>query len=175
MENASGLQAEAVILGVDPGLNITGYGLIQAGQENPQLLEAGVVRGGRRTLLEQRLKNIHDGVSEVIRQHRPMAIAVEELYSHYRMPRTAIMMGHARGVICLAAAQHEIPVYHYAATQIKKVLTGNGRATKQQMQNAICREFGLATPPEPADVADALAIALCHHYLGRNSQLGNAC
>ena len=175
MENASGLQAEAVILGVDPGLNITGYGLIQAGQENPQLLEAGVVRGGRRTLLEQRLKNIHDGVSEVIRQHRPIAIAVEELYSHYRMPRTAIMMGHARGVICLAAAQHEIPVYHYAATQIKKVLTGNGRATKQQMQNAICREFGLATPPEPADVADALAIALCHHYLGRNSQLGNAC
>ncbi len=175
MENASGLQAESVILGVDPGLNITGYGLIQAGQENPQLLEAGVVRGGRRTLLEQRLKNIHDGVSEVIRQHRPMAIAVEELYSHYRMPRTAILMGHARGVICLAAAQHETPVYHYAATQIKKVLTGNGRATKQQMQNAICREFGLATPPEPADVADALAIALCHHYLGRNSQLGNAC
>ncbi len=175
MENASGLQAESVILGVDPGLNITGYGLIQAGQENPQLLEAGVVRGGRRTLLEQRLKNLHDGVSEVIRQHRPMAIAVEELYSHYRMPRTAILMGHARGVICLAAAQHETPVYHYAATQIKKVLTGNGRATKQQMQNAICREFGLATPPEPADVADALAIALCHHYLGRNSQLGNAC
>ncbi|MEE2686594.1 MAG: crossover junction endodeoxyribonuclease RuvC [Planctomycetota bacterium] len=175
MENASGLQAESVILGIDPGLNITGYGLIQAGQENPQLLEAGVVRGGRRTLLEQRLKKIHDGVSEVIRQHRPMAIAVEELYSHYRMPRTAIMMGHARGVICLAAAQHEIPVYHYAATQIKKVLTGNGRATKQQMQNAICHEFGLATPPEPADVADALAIALCHHYLGRNSQLGNAC
>lgn len=175
MENASGLQAESVILGVDPGLNITGYGLIQAGQENPQLLEAGVVRGGRRTLLEQRLKNIHDGVSEVIRQHRPMAIAVEELYSHYRMPRTAIMMGHVRGVICLAAAQHEIPVYHYAATQIKKVLTGNGRATKQQMQNAICREFELTTTPEPADVADALAIALCHHYLGRNSQLGNAC
>ncbi|MDP7204818.1 MAG: crossover junction endodeoxyribonuclease RuvC, partial [Pirellulaceae bacterium] len=120
-------------------------------------------------------KNIHDGVSEVIRQHRPVAVAVEELYSHYRMPRTAILMGHARGVICLAAAQHEIPVYHYAATQIKKILTGNGRATKQQMQNAICREFGLATPPEPADVADALAIALCHHYLGRNSQLGNAC
>ena len=175
MENASGLQAESVILGIDPGLNITGYGLIQAGQENPQLLEAGVVRGGRRTLLEQRLKNIHDGVSEVIRQHRPIAIAVEELYSHYRMPRTAIMMGHARGVICLAAAQHEIPVYHYAATQIKKILTGNGRATKQQMQNAICREFGLTTTPEPADVADALAIALCHHYLGRNSQLGNAC
>lgn len=175
MENASGPQAESVILGVDPGLNISGYGLIQVGQENPQLLEAGVVRGGRRVLLEQRLKNIHDGVSEVIRQHRPMAIAVEELYSHYRMPRTAILMGHARGVICLAAAQHEIPVYHYAATQIKKVLTGNGRATKQQMQNAICREFGLATPPEPADVADALAIALCHHYLGRNSQLGNAC
>ena len=84
-------------------------------------------------------------------------------------------MGHARGAICLAAAQHDVPVFHYAATQIKKILTGHGRASKQQVQDAICREFGLATAPEPADVADALAIALCHHYLGRHTTIGNAC
>ena len=173
--NNTGTQAGPVILGVDPGLNITGYGLIRVGQEDPQLLEAGVVRGGRRKPLEQRLKEIHEGICEVIEQHQPHAVAVEELYSHYKMPRTAILMGHARGAICLAAGQHEIPVFHYAATQIKKILTGNGRASKKQMQDAICHEFSLATAPEPADVADALAIALCHHYLGRNNTIGNAC
>ncbi len=76
-------------------------------------------------------------------------------------------MGHARGVICLAAARQEVPVVHYAATQVKRMLTGNGRAPKSQMQLAICRELGLPQPPEPPDIADALAVALCHHYLGR--------
>jgi crossover junction endodeoxyribonuclease RuvC len=112
------------------------------------------------------LAEIHDGVSEVLDAFRPQAMAIEELYMHYERPRTAILMGHARGVICLAAAQRRIPVMHYAATQIKKILTGNGRAPKSQMQNAICQQLGLASPPRPADVADALAIALCHHYLG---------
>ena len=77
-------------------------------------------------------------------------------------------MGHARGVICLAASQSDIPLYHYASTKIKKVLTGNGRASKEQMQAAICREFNLSEPPEPNDVADALAIALCHAYLDKD-------
>src|SRR5690606_8238111 len=97
----------------------------------------------------------------------PDAMALEELYSHYERPRTSILMGHARGVICLAAARAEIPVTHYSATQIKKVLTGNGRAPKSQVQLAIQRELQLDAVPEPPDVADALAIALCHHYLGR--------
>jgi crossover junction endodeoxyribonuclease RuvC len=92
-------------------------------------------------------------------------MAIEELYSHYRQPRTALLMGHARGVICLAAAQAGIPVIHYPATQIKRVLTGSGRAPKSQVQRAIQHELGLAELPEPPDVADALAIALCHHYL----------
>jgi crossover junction endodeoxyribonuclease RuvC len=76
-------------------------------------------------------------------------------------------MGHARGVICLAAAGVDVPVMHYAATQVKRLLTGNGRAPKSQMQLAICRELRLSKPPEPPDVADALAIALCHHFLAR--------
>ena len=95
------------------------------------------------------------------------AMALEELYSHYERPRTAILMGHARGVICLAAAAAKIPVLSYSATQVKRLLTGNGRAPKSQMQRAICHEFGLSAPPEPPDVADAMAIALCHHYLHR--------
>jgi crossover junction endodeoxyribonuclease RuvC len=93
-------------------------------------------------------------------------MAIEQLYSHYERPKTAILMGHARGAIILAAELNGMGVQHYAATQIKKTLTGNGRAPKTQMQQAIARELGLPAPPEPADVADALAIAMTHWYLG---------
>ncbi len=153
------------ILGIDPGLNVTGYGVLQAEAGRLQLCEAGVVRGGSRGNLTQRLVAIHRGVSDVIAGLKPHVVAIEELYSHYARPRTAILMGHARGVICLAAAEAEIPVVHYAATQIKRILTGSGRASKAQVQRAIQHELSLAEVPEPPDVADALAIALCHHYL----------
>jgi crossover junction endodeoxyribonuclease RuvC len=112
-----------------------------------------------------RVAAIHEGVADVIAALKPSVMALEELYSHYARPRTAILMGHARGVICLAAAEAQIPVVHYSATQIKKILTGSGRAPKTQVQQAIQRELGLTKLPEPPDVADALAIALCHHYL----------
>jgi crossover junction endodeoxyribonuclease RuvC len=152
------------ILGIDPGLNITGYGVIESSDRGPKVVDAGVIRGGDRGSLARRLVEIHAGVVETIAQFKPAAVAIEELYSHYERPRTAILMGHARGVICLAAAQANLPITAYAATKIKKLLTGNGRAPKAQMQQAICREFGLAAPPEPPDVADALAIALSHLF-----------
>jgi crossover junction endodeoxyribonuclease RuvC len=154
------------ILGVDPGLNITGYGVLEVVGGRLRLCEAGVVRGKSKHSLADRLLEIHDGVCDVISSLRPSVLALEQVYSHYAHPRTAILMGHARGVICLAARQSDIEVRHYAATQIKKMLTGSGRAPKSQMQLAICRELNLAEPPEPPDVADALAIAVCHHYLG---------
>jgi crossover junction endodeoxyribonuclease RuvC len=154
------------IVGIDPGLNITGYGVIEVVAGNPpRICEAGVIRGKTRDSLTARLVEIHDGVADVLASFKPAVMALEQLYSHYKQPRTAILMGHARGVICLAASQANILVEHYSATQIKKVLTGNGRAPKSQMQQAIQREFSLAALPEPADVADALAIALCHYYL----------
>ena len=153
------------ILGIDPGLNITGYGVLEAVGGRLRLCEAGVGRGKSRGALTKRLVEIHDGVAEVIASLKPEVMALEELYSHYDRPRTAILMGHARGVICLAAAKAEIPVVHYAATQIKRILTGSGRAPKAQVQRAIQRELALSAPPEPPDVADALAAALCHYYL----------
>jgi crossover junction endodeoxyribonuclease RuvC len=153
------------VLGIDPGLNTTGYGVLERGAAGPVLCEAGVVRSRARGSLEARLAEIYDGVRDVIRSLTPQVMAVEELYSHYERPRTAILMGHARGVICLAAAEAHIPVRHYAATQVKRLLTGSGRASKTQVQQAICRELSLAAPPEPPDVADALAVALCHFYL----------
>lgn len=156
-------------LGIDPGLNTTGYAVVESRNGRIELVEAGVIRGRQRGSLSGRLKEIYDGLCDVIGAFHPAALSIEELYSHYERPRTAILMGHARGVICLAAAQNGISVHSYAATQIKRLLTGSGRAPKGQMQNAICREFGLASPPEPADVADAMAIALCHIYMSRRT------
>lgn len=153
------------ILGIDPGLNTTGYGVLETGGGKVTLCEAGVVRGGSRGDIGPRLEKIHRGVAEVVEAFSPEGVAIEELYSHYERPRTAILMGHARGVICLAAAQAGIPIFHYSATQVKKILTGSGRASKAQVQRAIQQELGLPSLPEPADVADALAIAICHHYL----------
>ena len=153
------------VLGVDPGLNITGYGVLDVCAGGPRVCEAGVVRGKTRHSLTARLAEIHAGLTDVIASLKPSAMALEELYSHYARPRTSILMGHARGVICLAAAQAGIPVIHYSATRVKKTLTGNGRAPKSQVQAAIQRELHLAELPEPPDVADALAIALCHYYM----------
>ena len=153
------------ILGVDPGLNITGYGVLEVSRTSVRVCEAGVVRGRTKTSIGARLAEIHAGMADVIASLKPEAMAIEQLYAHYKHPRTAILMGHARGIICLAAAQAGVPIISYSATQIKKVLTGNGHAPKSQMQLAIRRELALAEVPEPPDVADALAIALCHYYL----------
>ena len=155
------------ILGIDPGLNITGYGVLESDGARLRLVEAGVVRGRTRDSLTARLHEIHVGLTEVIAALHPDVLALEQLYSHYARPRTAILMGHARGVICLTGAQAGLPVRHYASTQVKRILTGNGRAPKAQVQSAVQRELGLTTLPEPADVADALAIAICHAFLGR--------
>lgn len=163
------------ILGIDPGLNITGYGVIDASREGVRLVEAGVVRGTKGASLAQRVGEIHAGVADVIASLQPESVAIEELFSHYERVKTSILMGHARGVIMLAGEQAGLPVFSYAATQVKKILTGAGHAPKGQMQLAIQRELGLETPPEPADVADGLAIAMTHWHLGcRLPALGNS-
>ena len=130
-----------------------------------QLLEAGVIRGKSKKTLPERIHEIYVGLEEIVNQFKPDAMGLEELYSFYKRPRTAILMGHARGAIILAAANAGIPVYSYSATRIKKVVTGSGQATKSQMQRAIMREFNLTEIPKPPDVADALGIALTCLYL----------
>ena len=155
------------ILGIDPGLNLTGYAVLEAGARGPAVVEAGVIRGadGRsKAELAERLRILYEGIVEVVEQFHPNAMAVEQLYAHYDHPRTAILMAHARGVLLLAGGQRDLGVFSYAATQIKKTITGSGRAGKDQVQRVIQRELGLAAPPEPPDVADALAAALCHYY-----------
>lgn len=156
--------ADLRILGIDPALRTTGYGVITVQGNRIQLVDAGVVRCAPKQPLEKRLQEIHQGIQELIAEHKPNCFAIEELYSHYDRPTTAILMGHARGVIYLAAAQAGLDVHTYAATQVKKTLTGNGHAPKGQIQMAVQLQLGLTRRLEPADVADALAIALTHHH-----------
>ncbi len=155
------------ILGIDPGLQVTGYGVLEVGNQGPIICEAGVIRSSEKREpadFAQRIKTLFEGICEVLDQWKPATIAIEQLYAHYDHPRTAILMAHARGAYFLAGAQRSIPVLSYASTKVKKIVTGSGRASKEQMQHAIARELGLAAPPEPHDVADALGIALCHYF-----------
>ena len=168
MGGAAAIQAPVKILGIDPGLNTTGYGVIRVVQGQFHLIEAGIVRSKAKESIEERLLEIHTGVAEVIDQHQPDFVALEQLFSHYSRPTTAILMGHARGVICLAAGTAGIPVKSFEPTKVKKVMTGNGHAPKSQMQLAVKIQLNLAEVPEPADVADALAIAICGFHLSHN-------
>jgi crossover junction endodeoxyribonuclease RuvC len=149
------------ILGIDPGLQVCGYAVVEANGLDTKLVEAGVFRSDGKALLEARLNQIADDIDQILKNHKPAQVAVEQLYAHYKHPRTAILMGHARGVILQKCAESGAAVKSYAATRIKKSLTGNGRAGKQQMQRAIRTVLALSELPEPADVADAIAIALC--------------
>ena len=156
------MQQGTVILGIDPGLDRTGYGVIECGGHGRfALREGGVIRTERTEPLAGRVGRIHEQVVELLEEFSPDHLAIEQLYAHYKHPRTAILMGHARGAVLLAAWQRGVEVLHLPATTIKKHLTGAGHASKQQVQRAVAATFGLAAPPEPADVADALAIAVC--------------
>ena len=171
LAGAAAHRSPVKILGIDPGLNTTGYGVIRVQAGRFQLIEAGVVRSKPKAAIESRIAEIHRGVTEVLGDHKPDFLALEQLFSHYSRPKTAILMGHARGVICLAAASAGIPVRSFEPTKVKKVLTGNGHAPKHQMQLAVKLQLDLAETPEPADVADALAIAVCGFHLSGNPLL----
>ena len=164
------------ILGIDPGIERTGYGVVElaAGVGAPRLVEAGVVRTRPADGLPDRLAEIRSGLAAVIDEFKPDAVAVEELYSHYAHPRTAILMGHARGVAVLAAAEAHVPVVSYSATHIKKSLVGSGHASKEQVQRAVQSLFNLRQVPHPPDVADALAVALCHAYRAARPAIARA-
>lgn len=157
------------VLGLDPGLRVTGYAVVEARPRAPHVCEAGIIRTSesRTTDVALRVRVLYDGILEVLEQFRPAVVAVEQLFAHYDHPRTAILMAHARGVLLLAAAQRGIPIVSYPASRVKKTITGGGRASKEQMQYAMQRELNLPRLPEPHDVADALAVALCHYHTHR--------
>jgi crossover junction endodeoxyribonuclease RuvC len=153
------------ILGVDPGLDTTGYGIIDDAAGKISLLEAGVINTSHKESIEVRLKKIYRGIAGLIDKFKPNILVLEKLYSHYRHPVTAILMGHGRGVICLAAGEQEIQLISYPAKKIKKALTGNGNASKQQVQRMVGNVLSIQNAASiPVDVTDALAAALAHSY-----------
>lgn len=151
------------ILGIDPGLRITGYGCVEGSADVPTLVEAGVVKldkvKGRS--VSARLAELDRDVRGLIERLAPAAVAVESLFAHYRHPATAIAMGHARGVILLAIERAGLELVEVKPNMVKKSLTGNGHAAKEQVQRCVQDVFGLADVPRPPDIADAIAIALC--------------
>lgn len=166
------------VLGVDPGLGTTGYAVMDTstGMAGPmgRLIEAGVLRPKAHESGEAdgRLAELHRGILEILDEYKPEFLAVEKVHAHAAHPRTAILMAHARGVILLAAQLRSVQVRGYAATQVKKILTGSGRAPKEQMQQAVKIQLNLTEDPEPHDLADACAVALCHLALQRTELLG---
>ena len=157
-------EAAQIVLGIDPGLNRTGYAVLERTPRGPVLREGGVIRSTPALTLAERVCEIGTGLREVIAQYHPQVMAIEQIFSTPKHPKTAILMAHARGAILFAAAEANIPIMHYSARQIKKLLTGSGAASKEQMQRAVQRELRLTNLLEPNDVADATGVALCHYY-----------
>ncbi len=154
-------------LGIDPGLNRTGYALLERSSRGPVLREGGLIRSTRGRSLAERVHEIASGLVEVLDEFQPTVLAIEQVFSLVKNPKSALLMAHARGAILSAAVGHGIPVVHYTPTQIKRLLTGSGKASKDQIQRAIKSELGLDRLLEPHDVADAFAVALCHYYRSR--------
>jgi crossover junction endodeoxyribonuclease RuvC len=148
------------ILGVDPGLRTTGYGIVDVDGASFRLIEGGVLRPKTTLALEARLALLHEAVCDVVRTTRPDVMVVEELWSTPKHPLTAVIMGHARGVIALAAGQCGVAFEELSHVTVKRALTGNGAARKDQVKAMVCVQLGLTVPPEPDDVSDALALAL---------------
>lgn len=151
------------ILGIDPALRVTGYGVIEATPSRVRLVEAGVVSPKPGTL-EVRLRQLHDAMTEILAQTEPDVVVIEELYTTYKNPSTAILMGHARGVLALASAQAGVPVHTIGHAHVKRALVGSGTARKEQVGAMVAQMLGLRRRPSQLDVSDALALALAFHH-----------
>jgi len=161
-----------LILGIDPGLNTTGYGIIQKDKNNIKIIEAGYIRTSAKESIEKRLLKIYSELTDILKKFKVDAVAVEKLYAHYKHPITACLLGHARGAICLACAQNKIKLFEYAATKIKKALSGRGHASKLQIRYMVLNMLKLKNDDSiPLDVTDALSLAIAHSYLEDKSSI----
>lgn len=151
------------ILGVDPGLKSTGYGVIDIIHQNrPKLVEAGSIDPRQQEQLPQRLDIIYQGLSTIVKDHRPHILVLEKLYAHYKYTTTASILGHARGVICLVCAQHQLLFVEMSVKRVRKAVVGNGNASKKQTQNTVGHILNIDASQLTLDASDALALALGH-------------
>jgi crossover junction endodeoxyribonuclease RuvC len=157
-----------IVLGIDPGTQVTGYGVVRGEGSAATLVECGVIRTQSKDPLPARLNSIHEGVSELLKRHRPDFMCVEDVF-YAKNVRTTVMLGHARGVILLAAEQVAVAVRELTPTAIKKAVVGSGAATKEQVQFMVTRLLRLKSAPKPADAADGVAAALAF-FLGAHTE-----
>lgn len=149
------------IFGIDPGSERTGYGCIETDGSRHRLVVCGAIGAAPSVDFPQRLLIIHDGLRALLEEHRPDAVAIEDIF-HARNVRSALKLGHARGVALLAATEAAVPVTAYSPAEVKRAVVGYGRAEKHQVQHMVCLLLGLTAAPSPYDASDALAIAICH-------------
>ncbi|MFW6331617.1 MAG: crossover junction endodeoxyribonuclease RuvC [Gemmatimonadota bacterium] len=150
------------VLGIDPGTAVTGYGVVVRGDDGAaSLLECGVIRTSAARPLAHRLREIHDGITEVLDRHAPAVVAVEGVF-YGKNVRTTVLLGHARGAALVAVAGRELEVAEYSPAEIKNAVVGTGRASKEQVQFMVKKLLRLKEVPTPADAADGVAVALCH-------------
>ncbi|HUV12360.1 MAG TPA: crossover junction endodeoxyribonuclease RuvC [Acidobacteriota bacterium] len=158
-----------VIMGVDPGSRVTGYGIVSVEGNHFRCLDYGaisVVVNGAAPMIPERLKTIHSALTELMAKFEPEIVVVEGLFYAVNV-KSALTLGHARGVILLAAAEQGLPVAEYSPLEVKKAVTGYGRADKQQVQTMVKTLLNLKSEPEPHDASDALALALCQAFNGK--------
>ena len=157
-----------IIVGIDPALATTGYGVIQVKGQILALVEAGIIQTQAKETVSERLDKIYRGVLKLISDTHADCLVLEKIYSHYKHPATACILGQARGVICLAASTKGIPLVEYAATRIKKAIIGKGLASKAHVQRMVSHTLGLTSLPAYMDVTDALALAIAHSYIRKS-------
>jgi crossover junction endodeoxyribonuclease RuvC len=150
-----------IVLGIDPGTQNTGYGVVYARGQKLAALDGGVIETSAALPLEKRLTTIHMRLGDLIAEHKPTAVAIEDLFFGQNA-RSAFSVGQARGVVMLAAGLHGIPAYSYTPQAVKQAVCGSGRAEKDQVQRMVGALLALAEPPQPDHAADALAVAICH-------------
>ena len=155
------------ILGIDPGLITTGYGVVDVKDGGVKILEAGTIDPDPRALFEERLFKIHLHITTLLQEHHPDVVVLEKLYAHYKHPATAAVLGHVRGVICLSVAQQHIKLVEQSVKRIRKALIGNGNATKIQMQEFVKRLLNIKSARFKLDASDALSLALGQAHMMR--------
>lgn len=169
------------ILGIDPALSTTGYGVIEVNFNSKErqansdkdiaLVEAGVITTKATDTLEKRLELIYKALTKLVNDTQPQVLVIEKIYSHYRHPTTSYLLGHARGVICLVSAMLNIKLVEYAATKVKKAVVGKGLASKHQVQYMVSHTLEIDNLPKYNDVTDALALAITHSYFLRANRI----
>ena len=155
------------IMGIDPGLITTGFGVVDVKSGNVKIIEAGTIEPDPKAPFAQRLLKIHVHITTILQAHHPDVVVLEKLYSHSKHPATSTLLGHARGVIVLSVAQQKIELVEWSVKRIRKALIGNGNATKIQMQEFVKRLLNIKSPGFKLDASDALSLALGHAHMLR--------